>query len=157
MTKHATLGWKYFQQCNTSRVIIKKWYVAMPTVCLEIKSDNFQSRNMTSSMTSSSQNNCIWHDLLCPLWFCRCIQLYFNLISIQSGFWKFPENSFYFQPLTIFQTNTKTSVYQEDLLCTTHYDNKLFPPCMTNWLSYSNFNIWPSFWPDDIIDNAMSV
>ena len=40
---------------------------ATPTVCLEQKSENFQSRNVTLSMPSQSKNNCIWDNLQCCL------------------------------------------------------------------------------------------
>ena len=55
----------------------RMWYIissaATTTVCLEQKSENFQSRNVTLSMPSSSKNNCIWHNLLCCLLFCSQI------------------------------------------------------------------------------------
>ena len=56
------------------------WYTilspAIPTVCLEVMSENF--RTATSSMTSSPQNICIWHNLLCLLEFCNQIGTIFQ-------------------------------------------------------------------------------
>ena len=41
---------------------------ATPTVCLEQKSENFQSRNVTLSMPPHGlENNCIWDNLQCCL------------------------------------------------------------------------------------------
>ena len=40
---------------------------ATPTVCLEQKSENFQSRNVTLSMPPQCKNNCIWDNLQCCL------------------------------------------------------------------------------------------
>ena len=51
---------------------------ATPTVCLEQKSENFQRRNVTLSMLSPSQNNCIWDNLQSCLLFCKK-KLHFQL------------------------------------------------------------------------------
>ena len=56
-----------FEGSNLTRMWNMISSPATPTVCLEQKSETFQSRNVTLSMPSQSKKKCIWDNLHCCL------------------------------------------------------------------------------------------